>query len=182
MKTKLNWQNWIVAAGYSALLAGALDPMEGSLVILPGAALVVLGTFLDPSARPLLRPRLLAFLMIAIGVGSLWDLSQQGGFGGTSGRSMWWGTPILLFLAGWSWTVWAAGTPRWVPWVGSLVSLFYLVIPLLAVRAGRTQFIAVLVVVGATGLVTLLGCLRRLWLSSHPPTGDRLAPTASPIT
>ena len=180
MKTNLSWQNWIVAAGYAALLAGALDPMEGSLVILPGAGSVLLGTLLDPGARPLLRSRLLSFLMIAGGVGSLWGLTQLGGFGGDSGRSMWWGTPILLYLGGWSWSVWAAGTPRWVPWFGFLVSLFYLVIPLLALRAGRTQFIAVLVVVGTTGLLTLLGCLRRIWVDFHPDARAGLVPTPSP--
>jgi hypothetical protein len=180
MKTNYVWQQWMIAAGYAALLVGALDPMEGSLIILPGAALVALGTYLDKEERPRLRPRLAAFILIAFGVGSLWGLSQQGGFGGDSGRSLWWGTPILLYLAGWSWATWAQGTPRWVTWVGTLVGLFYLAIPLLAMRAGRTQFLSALVVVAVTGLVTVVGCVRRLWLNAHPPAAA--SPTGAQAT
>jgi hypothetical protein len=182
MKTNYAWQQWMTAAGYAAMLVGALDPMEGSLLILPGAALVALGTFLDKRERPRGRSRLAAFILIALGVGSLWGLSQLGGFGCNSGRSLWWGTPILLYLAGWSWDLWARGTPRWVSWAGVLVGLFYLAIPFLALRAGRTQFISALVVVAVTGLVTVIGCVRRLWLNAHPRADvfqTRVTPTTA---
>ena len=36
----------LVIAGYIAMLIGAIDPMEGSLLILPGSGLVVLGIFM----------------------------------------------------------------------------------------------------------------------------------------
>jgi len=169
MKKNYAWLQWMIALGYAAMLLGALDPMEGSVVILAGAALMALGTYLDPEERSRLRPRLYVLVLIALGVGSLWGLTYLGGVGGTSGRSMWWGTAILPYLAGWSWGTWAKGTPRWVSWAGALAGMFFIAIPFLAMRAGRAQFVAILVVVGVTGLVTVVGCVRRLWLDTHPP-------------
>jgi hypothetical protein len=75
--------------------------MEGSLLILPGSGLIALGTYLggaDPKAS---KEWLVLFILNAIGVGALWGLSEAGGFGGTSGRSMWWGVLILPYVFGW---------------------------------------------------------------------------------
>jgi hypothetical protein len=101
MSARKLWSNILVIVGSIAMLVGALDPMEGSLVILPGSGLVTLGTFLSNSGRGLLIYWLWIFILIAVGVGALFVLSAFGGFGGTSGHSMWWGVLILPYPVGW---------------------------------------------------------------------------------
>jgi hypothetical protein len=39
--------------------------------------------------------------LIAVGVAALFGLSAIGGFGGPSGRSMWWGLLLLPYPIGW---------------------------------------------------------------------------------
>jgi purine-cytosine permease-like protein len=101
MKTQKPWSRTLVIAGGIAMLAGALDPLEGSVVILVGSGLVTLGTFLGNPERSLLVHWICIFALIAAGVGAMFALSVMGGFGGTSGRSMWWGVPILPYPVGW---------------------------------------------------------------------------------
>jgi hypothetical protein len=43
------WSNILVIVGFIAMLIGAIDPLEGSLVILPAIAIVALGGFLGKS-------------------------------------------------------------------------------------------------------------------------------------
>jgi 4-hydroxybenzoate polyprenyltransferase len=87
--------------GCVAILVGTLDPMEGSVLILAGSA-VILGSVLG-GKRP--RPErmywLRTFLLIAVGVGALWGWSAVGGIGGRSGHSMWWGLTMLPYPVGW---------------------------------------------------------------------------------
>jgi hypothetical protein len=101
MNTRKVSSRILVIAGGLAMVVGALDPMEGSLVILPGSGVVTLGTFLSNSGRGLLIQRLGIFGAIAVGVGALFALSAWGGFGGKSGPSMWWGLLILPYPIGW---------------------------------------------------------------------------------
>ena len=91
----------LVIAGGCAMLVGSLDPLEGSLVILPGSGLVTLGTFLANGGRRLLMDWLLIFALIGVGVGALFGLSAMGGIGGRSGHSMWWGVLVLPYPVGW---------------------------------------------------------------------------------
>ena len=83
------------------MLIGAIDPMEGSLIILPGSGLVALGTFLGKSSRGTIIYWIWIFGLIVVGVGALFGLSAIGGFGGKTGRSMWWGILILPYPIGW---------------------------------------------------------------------------------
>ncbi len=92
----------LITTGYMAMLVGAIDPMEGSLLILPGSGLVVLGTFLGRLEKQLLIFRLSVLLLIAFGVAALFGLTVAGGVGATTGLSIWWGTLILPYLIGWS--------------------------------------------------------------------------------
>ena len=101
MKAHKNWPRILVIAGGIAMLGGAIDPLEGSVVILAGSALVALGTFFGDTGRSLLVYWIWVLLLIAVGVGAMFGLSAIGGFGGTSGRSMWWGLPILPYPVGW---------------------------------------------------------------------------------
>jgi len=101
MNTSRLWSRVFSIVGGIAMAAGTLDPMEGSLLILPGSGLVVLGLFVGKAEHRLLRYWMWVFILIAAGVGALFGLSAVGGFGGNSGRSMWWGVLILPYVVGW---------------------------------------------------------------------------------
>jgi hypothetical protein len=87
--------------GTAAILIGSLDPMEGSLLILPGSGLVALGHYLERTSPKVTKDWLVIFALNAIGVGALWGFSAVGGFGGDTGRSMWCGLWIMPYLFGW---------------------------------------------------------------------------------
>jgi hypothetical protein len=81
------------------MVIGALDPLEGSLLILPSTGLVALGAWLGLNpARKLVS---WALLLVAVGVGVLWGMSSVGGLGGDTGRSMWWALLLLPYPVGW---------------------------------------------------------------------------------
>lgn len=88
----------LVLIGFSAMVGGLLDPLEGSLIILPGVALVTVGAALTRSEHTRLLSSSLVF--VAVGVTALWALSAVGGFGGTTGRSVWWGLALLPYPLG----------------------------------------------------------------------------------
>jgi hypothetical protein len=156
------WSRVLIMAGSIAMLVGALDPMEGSLVILPGSGLVAFGSFLGQHERRLIAYRVWAFILIAIGVGALWGLSSIGGFGGNSGRSMWWGVLILPYLIGWSMGIWGPGSPRWLLVLGITVGLFYQAILLIFLKRGARHGLGGAVIISALGLLTIIGCICRL--------------------
>jgi hypothetical protein len=89
----------LVIAGLVLMLAGALDPLEGSVVILAGSALAAAGALFGKSARS--RLQITAFVLIAIGVAALFGLSALGGVGGNTGRSMWWLAICITYPVGW---------------------------------------------------------------------------------
>ena len=92
------WSRILITIGTVAMLAGALDPLEGSLVILLGVGLITLGTFLGPSERQLRTQWVLVLLLVAFGVGALWGL---GAFHLYRGHSSWWQILILPYPIGW---------------------------------------------------------------------------------
>ena len=93
------WSRILVIVGLVAMLIGAVDPLEGSLVILPGTGFVVLGALLGKSQHRVFL--FCSFVLVAIGVGAMWGLSALGGLGGNTGRSNWWGLVLLPYPAGW---------------------------------------------------------------------------------
>lgn len=93
------WPRLLVIVGLVAMVLGALDPLEGSLVILAGAGLAALGAWLGNSLHRMLV--YWSFALVAVGVGALWGLSAVGGFGGKTGRSNWWGLVLLPYPVGW---------------------------------------------------------------------------------
>lgn len=161
--SRAKWSSVLTIIGSIAILVGAVDPMEGSLVILPGSGLVVLGTYLGHSERRLIAYRLGVFILIALGVGALWGLSSAGGFGGNSGRSMWWGLLVLPYLIGWSMGIWGPRSPRWLLALGIVIGLWYLWI-LVMVVGGPHRSVSALpgIVIGGTGMLTIAGCITRL--------------------
>ena len=165
MNARKLWSRILIVVGSIAMLVGAIDPMEGSLVILPGSGLFALGTFLGQSERRLIAYRVLVFILIAIGVGAMWGLTRVGGFGGNSGRSMWWGVLTLPYLIGWSMGIWGPGSPRWLLVLGIVVGLWYqaIVVMVLAPAVPRAATLGPgLFVISALGVLTIGGCISRL--------------------
>lgn len=80
---------------------GAIDPLEGSVVILAGSALVLLGMFLGQEQHRVLLYWSAAFVLIALGVAAMFALSAIGGIGGATGHSLWWGVLVLPYPVGW---------------------------------------------------------------------------------
>ena len=101
MNKGMLWSRILKVVGGILMFVGTLDPMEGSLLMLPGSGLVALGTFLGTSERRVIRYWCWVFALIAVGVGALFALSAIGCIGGTSGHSMWWGLLILPYPAAW---------------------------------------------------------------------------------
>jgi len=101
METGRRWSRALVILGSIAFCIGTLDPMEGSLLILAGCGLVLLGTYLGRQPRPMLVYWRWVTGLMAVGVGALWGLSALGGVGGPGGRSMWWLLVCLPYPVGW---------------------------------------------------------------------------------
>lgn len=163
------WSRILIIVGSIAMLVGALDPLEGALAILPGSGLVALGTFLGSCERRLIAYRTGVFILVALGVGAMWALSAQGGFGGKTGRSVWWGLLLLPYLVGWVMAIWGPGSPRWFWMLAIGVGLWYLaLLTIILGRAGPKQA-GIAFVIGALGLVTIAGGIYRLAVRPAPP-------------
>jgi len=101
MNASTLWPRILKVVGGIAMLVGTLDPLEGSLLILPGSGLIALGTYLGGEDRRTVLYWTWAFILITVGVGAMFALSAVGGIGGKSGHSMWWGVLILPYPLGW---------------------------------------------------------------------------------
>jgi hypothetical protein len=155
-----------MVVGSIGMVLGALDPMEGSVVILGGSGLVALGTFLSQEQRQWLAYRLSVFLLIVFGVAAMWGMTMVGGIGGKSGHSMWWGVLILPYLVGWWMGMWGPGLPRWFLVLGIVVGLWYLALCGMvvngALRHHTNKSMWPGIIIGILGLVTIGGCISRL--------------------
>jgi hypothetical protein len=93
------WPRRILILGLVAMILGALDPLEGSVVVVAGAALATIAAAVSRTRG---RHFLYAALpLILIGVGFMWGLSAVGGFGGSTGRTLWWWAAIVPYPIGW---------------------------------------------------------------------------------
>lgn len=87
----------IYIIGVVALIAGALDPMEGSVVIAVGSILLA---WASVAAHDRYRTVFTASaIMIFVGVFSLWFASSLGGF--DIKNEWWWLMAILPYPLGW---------------------------------------------------------------------------------
>ena len=66
---RATWAGILVILGLLGMLVGALDPLEGSVVILPGVGLVTLGAFL--AKRRYLKLLGTSFVLVAVGVAAM---------------------------------------------------------------------------------------------------------------
>jgi apolipoprotein N-acyltransferase len=94
-----HWPRTLVIIGLAAMVLGALDPLEGSIVVLVGATLAALGASLSHSRHAVLL--LWSFALLFFGVGSMWVLSFFGGVGGSSNNSWWWLIAVVPYPIGW---------------------------------------------------------------------------------
>ncbi|HML84909.1 MAG TPA: hypothetical protein PKE52_07105 [Bacteroidales bacterium] len=85
--------------GVTALLLGAIDPLEGSILIASGATLLTAVSLFKKDRHKTIF--LLSTIGILLGVGLMWFFSSLGGFGGNSGRPMWYGVFLLPYPLGW---------------------------------------------------------------------------------
>jgi hypothetical protein len=89
----------LAIAGLAGLLVGAIDPLEGSVLVVAGALLATCGAWVGRS--PHRRQLAWALGCLAAGVAALWSLSAVGGIGGASGHSNWWGLLLVPYPIGW---------------------------------------------------------------------------------
>lgn len=166
--------------GCLAMLLGGIDPLEGSPVVLAGSGLFALAAYLGRVEWPVLRGRVVIFLLVAVGVAALWGLTAWGGIGGKSGRPMGWAWLVLPYPLGWAGSFWSRGAPRWYTQLGLVSGLWYMAICYLGVtrplpRGAFTH--SAVIALGVLGLLTAAGCAWRLWrtrnaapaLSASPP-------------
>jgi len=99
MKNKVKWTSIIHIIGVIALIIGVVDPLEGSVVIMFGSALLALSAYVTSDRHSKIFT--VSLIMIVVGVAFLFYFSSLGGFGGTSTLSWWWGLLILPFPIGW---------------------------------------------------------------------------------
>lgn len=86
-------------AGVVALILGAVDPMEGSVVIAGGSILLALSTTMTNDRQS--RLFLASAVLIVTGVFFMFYFSYRGGIGGNSGISWWWGLLMAPYPLGW---------------------------------------------------------------------------------
>jgi hypothetical protein len=89
----------LIIAGLVTMVLGLIDPLEGSLVILPGSMLAAIGARAGRSPHRILL--YWGFALVAVGVAALWGMSAMGGIGGSTGRSIWWALTLLPYPVGW---------------------------------------------------------------------------------
>ncbi|MDH4219247.1 MAG: hypothetical protein OEW23_10785 [Candidatus Aminicenantes bacterium] len=99
MNKRRLWSRILYIIGLLAMIIGALDPLEGAFIIMPGSGLVALGAFLGKSHHR--RFIYLAFGLTVFGVAVVIVWSLFGGVGGDTGRSTWWLLTALPYPVGW---------------------------------------------------------------------------------
>ena len=75
MNAQMLWSRILKVIGGIAMVVGTFDPMEGSLLILPGSGLVAVVMYLGGKDRRTVLYWTWAFILIAVGVGALFGLS-----------------------------------------------------------------------------------------------------------
>ena len=100
MKTKTNWKKLLFLIGMIAMIAGVLDPLEGSMAIGAGIVLVTVMAFL---MKDVFRKQLLICgILILAGIAAMFYISSLGGLG--ENALPWkWGLLILPYPIGWVW-------------------------------------------------------------------------------
>jgi len=99
MKNKTKWLKALYLLGVIALVFGAIDPLEGSVVVLAGSLCLAISTYLLQDRY--WKSFLILLLLIAIGVIAMFVLSQFSDIVNQSDKSRWWLALILPYPIGW---------------------------------------------------------------------------------
>lgn len=99
MKRKVTISRTLKITGVVALLAGIIDPLEGSILIAIGSILLTIAAKLTEHHYSDLWA--VCTTGIIIGIVAMFYLSELGGIGGKSGLPLWWGVLILPYPIGW---------------------------------------------------------------------------------
>jgi len=170
MRDLQRWSRLVSLLGGVTLAVGSFDPMAGSVMILPGSALLALGSYLERRDRRIVAYRTWSFILVALGVGSLFLFGAIGGVGGTSGRSAWWALSILPYLVGWSIDLRGPGVARWMSIAGVVIGAWYLAILGMILRhtANAAQHrIVPAIAIAVIGIATITACAIRLRLGDY---------------
>ncbi len=89
----------IYIAGVVGIILGALDPLEGSILIAVGSVLLALSTWLKHDEQRITF--LITSMMVVFGVSFLFILSSLGGFGKDAPLSWGWSILIAPYPLGW---------------------------------------------------------------------------------
>jgi hypothetical protein len=76
------------------MILGAIDPLEGSVLIVLASAMILSGVYIIERGSKTFKLNLYAFLMILAGTVVMFYLSFLGGVGGNTGISSW----FMLFV------------------------------------------------------------------------------------
>lgn len=98
MNEKKPWARTLYIMGAVGIVVGALDPLEGSVVVVISSVLMALSTLITNDRHRNIF--LLSLLLILFGVGFMFYFSTLGGFG-QDHLSWWWGLLVLPYPAGW---------------------------------------------------------------------------------
>lgn len=90
MTTREKWTEALAVPGGLAVLIGGIDPLEGSIVILFGTALLAGSALVARADRVVVAARGIRFALAALGFAAVWTMTFMGGVGGSIGRSMAW--------------------------------------------------------------------------------------------
>lgn len=159
------WTQVLAVPGGLAVLIGGVDPLEGSILILIGTALLAGAALVARADRGVLAARGTHLALAAFGFAAVWILTIGGGVGGSAGRSMAWAALGLPLAAAWSLSFWGRGAPRWMNWLGLLGGGWYLALPMLVMTKSRTNphiLWSALAALAVFGVATVAGCVWRL--------------------
>lgn len=175
MTTREKWGHALAILGGLAVLIGGIDPLDGGVVLFAGTALLAAAAFVANADRAVQLARAVNFGFAAFGFGAIAVLSDAGGVGGSTGRSLVWTLLGLPLAIAWSLSFWARGSLRWMNWLGLLAGGWYIALPLLVLRKSRTNphiLWPAIVALAVCGAVTVAGCLWRL-RQRRPIAGNR---------
>ena len=99
MHKTINWKKITFVTGVILFILGTVDPLEGSILIIIGSAMIATIAWLDK--RKFWKWHLIAAVAIGIGVAFMFYFSNLGGWGGESTLSWWWATLLIPYPVGW---------------------------------------------------------------------------------
>lgn len=163
MITKERGVKPLLIVGGIATILGAIDPLEGSLLILPGSLLVMLAAIIGQEEKTVTRYRVWTFILIFIGVASMWGLSAVGGVGGSNGLPWWWALLIVPYIIGIPMALLGPGLPKWLHRLAILPGLWYLAITFFLLKKAElpkeSEFVVITLLI-LVGVFIIVGCAR----------------------